>query len=186
MSLFFGVSFSAVVVIVVVIFSFHSVQVIFLWLFCVPLNVYDFFGLPCELFELQAICIEKFFSPSFALLHFFYDLFRLWVCVWTECFTRKKMRERKNKSTKFSLRRKPFICRHAVRSIENSGKEQEIVSLHDTKTHQLIAFSLSLIAHTHIFSDRMAKGVRNIYMIEPRIISKMIASPQRLVLNAHL
>lgn len=44
------------------------------------------FGLPCELFELQAICIEKLFR----IITFFYDLFRLLVCVWTECLCEKR------------------------------------------------------------------------------------------------
>lgn len=108
---------------------------------------------------------EIFFSFVRIITFFLWFISSVGLCV-NRMFHPKKMRERKNKSTKFSLRRKPFICRHAVRSIENSGKEQEIVSLHDTKTHQLIAFSLSLIAHTHIFSDRMAKGVRNIYIYD--------------------
>lgn len=123
-----------------------------------------FFWFTVRTFRAAGNLHREIFFSFVRIITFFYDLFRLWVCVWTECFTRKKWEKEKINQQSFRIVASRFICRHAVRSIENSGKEQEIVSLHDTKTHQLIAFSLSLIAHTHTFSDRMAKGVRNIYI----------------------
>lgn len=111
------------------------------------------FGLPCEFFELRAICIENFFR----IITFFYDLFRLWVCVWTEYWAKKIKTQ--HKSTKFSLRRRPFICRHAV--FEWTAVNNKKMSHCMTQNRSLIAFSLSSIAK--ISKSNVAEGVRNMY-----------------------
>lgn len=139
---------------------FFSCQVCFFLLYssdlpsavsCTSLNVYDL------VYRANFLSCGQFTSRIFfALLHFFMIYF---VCGFVCEPNIERRKKTQHKSTKFSLRRRPFICRHAV--FEWTAVNNKEMSHCMTQNRSSIAFSLSFIAN--ISKSNVAKGVRNIY-----------------------